>query len=132
VDLDRGTPSHDTFSRVFRLLDPPAFEAAFRAFTGAFAATLESQGVAGPSIAIDGQSLRGAVDTARRTMPLHLITAWAADHRLVLSQCRAPNRSEVTAARKIIALLDLTGCTVTADALHSSRQTLSAIRARGG
>lgn len=132
VDLDHGTPSHDTFSRVFRLLDPPAFEAAFRAFTGAFAATLESQGMAGPIIAIDGKSLRGAVDTARRTMPLHLVTAWAADHRLVLSQCRAPNRSEVTAARDIIALLDLTGCTVTADALHASRQTVSAIRAQGG
>jgi predicted transposase YbfD/YdcC len=132
MDLDHGTPSHDTFSRVFRLLDPPAFEAAFRTFTGAFAATLEGHGMAGPIIAIDGKSLRGAVDTARRTMPLHLVTAWAADHRLVLSQCHAPNRSEVTAAREIIAMLDLAGCTVTADALHSNRQTVSAIRARGG
>lgn len=132
VALEHGVPSHDTFSRVFRLLDPPAFERAFRAFTGAFAATLESQGLAGRIVAIDGKSLRGAVDTARRTMPLHLVTAWAADHRLVLSQCRAPNRSEVTAAREIIALLDLTGCTVTADALHASRQTVSAIRARKG
>jgi len=130
--LDHGTPSHDTFSRVFRLLDPPAFEKAFYRFTSAFAATLEHQGMAGPIIAIDGKSLRGAVDVARRTMPLHLVTAWAADHRLVLSQCRAPNRSEVTAAREIIALLDLTGCTVTADALHASRATVSAIRARGG
>ena len=132
VTLDHGTPSHDTFSRIFRLLDPSAFEAAFRTFTRAFAATLECQGLAGPIIAIDGKSLRGAVDTARRTMPLHLVTAWAADHRLVLSQSRAPNRSEVTAAREIIALLDLTGCTVTADALHASRETVCAIRARGG
>lgn len=132
VALDHGTPSHDTFSRVFRLLDPPAFEQAFRTFTSAFAATLEHRGIAGPIIAIDGKSLRGAVDVARHTMPLHLVTAWAADHRLVLSQCRAPNRSEVTAAREIIALLDLTGCTVTADALHTSRKTVSAIRARGG
>jgi predicted transposase YbfD/YdcC len=132
MDLEHGTPSHDTFSRVFRLLDPRAFEEAFRTFTCAFAATLEHQGIAGPIIAIDGKSLRGAVDVARRTMPLHLVTAWAGDHRLVLSQCRAPNRSEVTAAREIIALLDLTGCTVTADALHCSRKTVSAIRARGG
>jgi predicted transposase YbfD/YdcC len=132
MDLGHGTPSHDTFSRVFRLLDPLAFEKAFRRFTGAFAATLEHQGIAGPVIAIDGKSLRGAVDVARRTMPLHLVTAWAVDHRLVLSQRRAPNRSEVTAAREIIALLDLAGCTVTADALHASRATASAIRARGG
>lgn len=132
IDIEHGTPSHDTFSRVFRLLDPPAFEAAFRNFTSAFAATLKGAGIAGPIIAIDGKSLRGAMDAARRTMPLHLVTAWAVDHRLVLSQCRAPNRSEVTAARTIIALLDLTGCTVTADALHASRPTASAIRARGG
>jgi predicted transposase YbfD/YdcC len=132
VALDHGVPSHDTFSRVFRLLDPPAFEQAFHAFTSAFAATLNGQGLAGRVIAIDGKSLRGAVDAARRTMPLHLVTAWAADHRLVLSQCRAPNRSEVTAAREIIALLDLTGCIVTADALHANRQTVSAIRARQG
>ncbi|CAN7528568.1 ISAs1 family transposase [Bosea sp. LjRoot237] len=132
VEMGHGTPSHDTFSRVFRLLDPSAFEAAFRRFTSAFAATLERQGLAGPIIAIDGKSLRGALDTARCTMPLHLVTAWAADHRLILSQCRAPNRSEVTAARTIIALLDLTGCIVTADALHASRKTASAIRARGG
>lgn len=132
VKLGHGVPSHDTFSRVFRLLDPPAFEKAFHAFTSAFAATLEGQGMAGSIIAIDGKSLRGAVDAARRSMPLHLVTAWAADHRLVLSQCRAPNRSEATAAREIIALLDLTGCIVTADALHSSRETVSAIRDRGG
>jgi predicted transposase YbfD/YdcC len=132
LDLSHGTPSHDTFNRVFKLLDPVPFEAAFRTFTGAFAATLESQGMAGSIVAIDGKSLRGAVDTARRTMPLHLVTAWAVDHRLVLSQCCAPNRSEVTAARNILAMLDLTDCTVTADALHANRQTVGAIRERGG
>lgn len=132
VELDHGVPSHDTFSRVFRLLDPPMFEKAFHAFTAAFAATLETEGLAGRIVAIDGKSLRGAVDAARKTMPLHLVTAWAADHRLVLSQCRAPGGSEVTAARDIIALFDLTGCMVTADALHANRQTVCAIRARGG
>ncbi|PXA96045.1 ISAs1 family transposase [Nostoc sp. 3335mG] len=132
VKLEHGVPSHDTFSRVFRLLDPVQFEGAFRSFTAAFAATLASQGLDNQVIAIDGKSLRGAVDAARRTMPLHLVTAWAADQRLVLSQCPAPNRSEVTAARAIIALLDLTGTTVTADALHANRETVRAIRARGG
>src|SRR6202161_42763 len=35
--LEHGIPSHDTFSRVFRLLDPKAFELAFRRFMAAFA-----------------------------------------------------------------------------------------------
>lgn len=133
LSLEHGTPSHDTFSRVFRLLDPVAFEAAFRAFMARFAATLSGQvGTAGQIIALDGKSLRGAVDGAKRTQPLHLVTAWAAEQRLVLGLKRAPKRSEVTAARAIIALLDLTATTVTADALHGSRATAAAIRARKG
>lgn len=133
LSLEHGTPSHDTFSRLFRMLDPAAFEAAFRTFMARFAATLSGQiGTAGQIVALDGKSLRGAVDGAKRTQPLHLVTAWAAEQRLVLGLRRAPKRSEVTAARDIIALLDLTATTVTADALHGNRATAAAIRARGG
>jgi predicted transposase YbfD/YdcC len=131
--LEHGVPSHDTFSRLFRLLDPQQFEAAFRAFMARFAATLSGQvGTAGQVVAVDGKSLRGAVDGAKRTQPLHLVTAWAAEQRLVLGLRRAPRRSEAAAAREIIALLDLTATTVTADALHGNRLTAAAIRARGG
>src|SRR3981189_1905915 len=34
--LEHGIPSHDTFSRVFRLLNPEAFETVFRRFMAAF------------------------------------------------------------------------------------------------
>ena len=47
LQLQHGVPSHDTFSRVFRLLDPQAFEAAFRRFMAGFAKAngLELRGV---------------------------------------------------------------------------------------
>jgi predicted transposase YbfD/YdcC len=131
--LEHGVPSHDTFSRLFRVLDPEQFEVAFRGFMSRFAAAISGQiGTAGQVIALDGKSLRGAVDSAKRTQPLHLVTAWAAEHRLVLGLKRAPEQSEVTAAREIIAMLDLTATTVTADALHGNRATAAAIRERGG
>ena len=131
--LHHGIPSHDTFSRLFRLLDPEQFEAAFRRFMECFAASISGQiGTAGQVIALDGKSLRGAVDQARRTQPLHLVTAWASEQRLVLGMRRAHRQSEVTAAREIIALLDLTATTVTADALHGNRETAQAILARNG
>lgn len=130
--LEHGIPSHDTFSRVFRLLDPVAFETAFRRFMSAFAAALGGSSEALPVIAIDGKSLRGAIDRANRSTPLHLVTVWGAEQRLVLGQRLAPFRSEVTAAREIIALFDLAGSIVTADALHGSRRTAAAIRAQGG
>ena len=75
--LRHGIPSHDTFSRIFRLLDPVAFEAAFRQFMAAFAAQLSGVvGMAGQVIAIDGKSLSGAFEAGARSTPLHLVTAW--------------------------------------------------------
>lgn len=131
--LQHGVPSHDTFSRVFRLLDPEAFEAAFRKFTAAFAAHLSGQvGTAGQHIALDGKSLTGAFESGAKATPVHLVTAWAVDQRLVLAQRQAPGRSEVTAALEVVGLLDLQATTVTADALHGNRRMAQAIRQRGG
>lgn len=131
--LEHGIPSHDTFSRVFRLLDPDPFEAAFRRFAEAFAADLSGQaGTAGQTLALDGKSLCGAFEAGARATPLHLVTAWATEQRLVLAQRRAPGRSEVTAALELVGLLDLHATTVTADALHASRRMARAIRESGG
>lgn len=131
--LSHGIPSHDTFSRVFRLLDPVAFEASFRRFMAAFAAQLSGfVGHAGQVIALDGKSLRGAFEAGGHSTPLHLVTAWAADQRLVLGQRRAPGRNEVQGALDLVALLDLEGSIVTADALHGNTKMAKAVRDRDG
>lgn len=121
LKLDHGPPSHDTFSRVFRLIEPEPFEAAFAKFTRAFAGTLE--GV----VAIDGKALRGAYERGRKATPLHLVNIWAAEARLVIGQRLAPGRNEVLGAQQALALLHLEGCIVTADALHCRRDTAQAI-----
>jgi predicted transposase YbfD/YdcC len=126
LQLEHGIPSHDTFSRVFRLLDPIAFEAAFRRFMGAFAENLH--GV----VAIDGKALRGAFERGRRTTPLHLVNVWAAEARLAIAQRVAPKRNEVAAALEVLELLSLQDCTVTADALHCHAAMARGILARGG
>jgi predicted transposase YbfD/YdcC len=121
VKLAHGPPSHDTFSRVFRLLQPEPFEAAFAKFTAAFAGALK--GV----VAIDGKALRGAYERGRKTTPLHLVNVWAAETRLVIGQRLAPGRNEVLGAQQALALLRLDGCIVTADALHCRADTAQAI-----
>lgn len=121
LELPHGPPSHDTFSRVFRLLQPEPFEAAFAKFTRAMAGVLE--GV----VAIDGKALRGAYERGRQANPLHLINVWAADARLVIGQRLAPDRNEGVGAREALALLQLDGCIVTADALHCVAETARAI-----
>lgn len=136
LELEHGIPSHDTFSRVFRLLEPSAFGHAFCRFMSGFARALArtagDEGGQPDVLAIDGKSLRGAVEATGSSTPLHLVTIWSTQQRLVLGQRLAPARSEVTAARDIIALFDLAGSIVTADALHGSRHTAAAIRSRDG
>jgi predicted transposase YbfD/YdcC len=126
VKLEHGAPSHDTFSRVFRMLKPEPFEAAFAKFTAAFSGALA--GV----VAIDGKALRGAYERGRKTCPLHLVNIWAADARLVIGQRLAPNRNEVLGAQQALALLSLEGCIVTADALHCRPDTARLILDAGG
>jgi predicted transposase YbfD/YdcC len=121
VKLAHGPPSHDTFSRVFRLLEPEPFEAAFAKFTAAFAGAMK--GV----VAIDGKALRGAYERGRKATPLHLVNVWAAEARLVIGQRLAPGRNEILGAQQALALLRLDGCIVTADALHCRADTAQAI-----
>ncbi len=125
IVLEHGPPSHDTFSRVFRMLEPEPFEAAFSRFMAAFAGSLE--GV----VAIDGKALRGAYERGRKATPLHLVNVWAAEARMVIGQRLAPGRNEVLGAQQALALLSLQGCIVTADALHCHPRMAEAVRTCG-
>jgi hypothetical protein len=74
--LPGGVPSHDTFSRVFRRLDPVAFESCFARYLAALCEQV--QGV----VAIDGKTARRSFDRQKGRAPLHLISAWACEQRL--------------------------------------------------
>ena len=125
--LPGGLPSHDTFSRLFRLLDP-------QAFAGCFAQFLDGLGEAGRGvIAIDGKTMRRSFDRAAGRSALHVVTAFAADARVVIGQVAAGDKqSEIIAARTLLGLLDLKGALVTADALHCQGETARLVTQRGG
>ena len=128
--LEHGIPSHDTFSRVFRLIQPEAFEQAFRRFISVFAKAnkLALTGV----VAVDGKALRGAFERGRRSTPLHMVNVWAVEARMCLAQRKAPGRNESVGALEALAMLDLEGCIVTADALHCHRGFAAMVLDRGG
>lgn len=122
-------PSHDTFSRVFRLLDPDAFSRQFAAFAAAF-----GRGLAGV-VAIDGKALRRAYRTGMVAAPPLMVTAWATQARLALAAVMpdpADGGNEVAAALAVLDMLDLKDTVVTADALHCHRAMATRIQARGG
>jgi predicted transposase YbfD/YdcC len=132
LDLEHGIPSHDTFSTVFRMLDPKAFEASFRRFMAAFGASLAKP--AGPYdvIAIDGKALKRAYDAGKAHAPRMMVSAFAAEMRMTLSCLAAENGDEVSAALELLGLIDLKGKIVTADALHCHRRMAEGVIARGG
>ena len=127
LTLEHGIPSHDTFSRLFRLLDPQALHTWLIAFMQQFAAAC--QGV----VALDGKTLRRSFDRAAAPSPLHLVSAWAADQRLVLGQLAVGMKSnEIVAVPKLLELLSLRGTIVTADALNCQRQIARQVIDQGG
>src|SRR5882757_5591347 len=127
LKLENGLPSHDTFSRIFRLLDPDKFRACFQRFMARFAENC--QGV----IAIDGKVLRRSHDTASGKSALHMVSAWGCEQRMVLAQIATDAKSnEITAVPKLLEMLSLKGIIVTVDALNCQREIAQKIVDQGG
>jgi predicted transposase YbfD/YdcC len=127
LKLENGLPSHDTFSRLFRLLDPQSFGAAFQRFMAKFTGTV--QGV----VAIDGKVLRRSFDRASGKSALHMVSAWGCEQRLVLAQIATDAKSnEITAVPKLLEMLSLKGTIVTVDALNCQRAIAQQIVDQGG
>lgn len=131
VPLKNGAPSHDTFTRVFKALDPDAFEAGFRRFMAAFGAQVRRDTPPG-QVAVDGKSLRRAYERGCAHMPPLVVTVFACDTFLSLSQTLAKTGGEAQAAIAALQLVSLKGCLVTADALHCHAGFTRAVRQAGG
>jgi predicted transposase YbfD/YdcC len=126
LDLEGGPPSHDTFRRVFRRLDPARLAACFQAYLGSLG------GVCRGHVALDGKTLGGAHDRAAGASPLQMVSAFASETRLTLGQIAVEAQSnEIPAVRAWLSLLWLKGCTVTLDALHTQRETAQVLRDQG-
>ena len=127
LKLANGLPSHDTFSRLFRRLDPDQFRVVFQRFMAKFSE--QCQGV----IAIDGKVLRRSFDKASGKSALHMVSAWGCEQRLVLAQIATDVKSnEITAVPKLLAMLSLKGTIVTVDALNCQRPIAEQIVNQGG
>lgn len=127
LELPHGIPSHDTFGRVFALLDPESLHQAFVAWMGALAQL--SQEI----IALDGKTIRRSLDRADGKGPIHVVSAWASRNALVLAQFKVDAKSnEITALPALLALLNLEDSVVTIDAMGCQVAIARQIRDQGG
>ena len=124
-DFTHGTPSHDTLSTVFRVLEPEPFSAVFAQWAS------QLGGYTGERVvAVDGKTSRGT--KAAGTTPLHLISAWCDDQRLVLGQrASSHKKNEIKDIPELLELLYLKGAIVTLDAMGCQRDIACKIRDKG-
>lgn len=124
--LPHGIPSHDTFRRVFSLLDAPAFQERFMQWVESTFSVGRDQ-----VIAIDGKSVRRSHNHATGQGPLHLVSAWATASGLVLGQRKVEEKSnEIEAIPELLKQLFLKGCVVTIDAIGCQKDIAEQIVAK--
>lgn len=128
LELPHGIPSHDTFGRVFSLLDPQAFGECFARWSAAL-----HEATKGEVIALDGKTLRHSFDTASGQAALHLVSAWASENGVSLGQLKVDGKSnEISALPALLKLLDVHGCVVTIDAIGCQKELAKQIVNQGG
>lgn len=113
LQLPHGIPSHDTFARVFSILDSETLEKVFIQWTAALQKVTQGQ-----IVAIDGKTLRGSFDKVLGKRGIHLVSAWVVESQIVLGQLKVDEKSnEITAVPKLLDLLNIKGSVVTMDAM---------------
>jgi predicted transposase YbfD/YdcC len=128
MQLPHGIPSHDTFGRVFSLLDPECFGETFRQWViKAFPKTQDE------IIAIDGKTLRRSHDHNNSKRPIHMVSAWASKCGIVLGQIKTDEKSnEITAIPALIKAIDIENAIVTTDAMGCQKKIASDIVQNNG
>jgi predicted transposase YbfD/YdcC len=127
LELKNGIPSHDTFGRVFALLDPREFERCLRRWI-----KQKIQLAPGEVIPLDGKTLRGSHDQSRAQAQIESVSAWAHQQGVLLAEVKvAADSNEITAVPQVLSLLKVAGCIVTFDALNCQKTIVKQIRAQG-
>jgi predicted transposase YbfD/YdcC len=124
LELPRGIPSHDTFSRVLALLDAKKFQECFMRWAAAL-----HKATGGKIVAIDGKTVRRSFDNANGRGPIHLVSAWCSQNHLSLGQLAVDEKTnEITAIPELLELLEIPGAIVTIDAAGCQRAIVTQIR----
>lgn len=127
LKLPNGIPSHDTFGRVFSLLEPEALQRCFINWVRAMV-----QLKVGEVVALDGKHLRGSHDRFHGKDAVTMLNVCATESGLALGTRDVPEDSnEISALPEMLKLLVLAGCIVTADAAHCQAENTRQVIEQG-
>jgi predicted transposase YbfD/YdcC len=127
LELPHGIPSNDTFARVFSMLNPSEFQQSFINWVK------DLQDLTGGKlVAIDGKTVRHSFDHKAGVKPLHMVSAWAVNNRMLLGQIKTADKSnEITAIPELLKMLDIEGAIVTIDAMGCQKKIAEQIIGQG-
>ena len=114
LELKNGIPSHDTFRRVFQILNPEEFTKVFYNWVSCVNKNL----LQNDHICIDGKSLRGAVDKARSECSVHVVNAFSTNAGLCLGMLKSSGKkNEIKTIPEVLKILNIKGSLVSIDAM---------------
>ena len=113
LELANGTPTDDTFQRIFAIIKPKEFEKCFINWVKS-AINVEKQEI----VSVDGKTLRGSQDKEENLDVIHMVSAWASNAGIVLGQTKVNEKSnEITAVPELLDAIDVKDCIITSDAM---------------
>jgi len=119
IGLPNGIPSHDVFRNVFSALDPEHFVEAFMLWVDGVRERSDDE-----VVALDGKALRGTKGNPGEM--LTIVGAFASAQGISLGQLQVEGKSnEITAVPKLLDMLDIEGCIITADAMACQKVIVS-------
>ena len=119
LELPAGIPSHDTFNRVFAILDPVVLEKNYQNWIRQFVKIKE-----GSVISIDGKTIRGA-GAKEDEGYTHMLSACLSDEGISLGQLNVDKKTnEIAVILQLIDMLDIKGCIVTDDAMGCQKEVV--------
>ncbi len=123
IDLGDSTPSHDTFNRVFQLIDPQCLQEGLNEDGKKLLNHLKER-----LIAIDGKKLKGVSPKSKGNSGLYILNAWVCDQGLCIGQTKVMDKSnEITAIPILLDELELQGTTVSIDAIGCQKEVAEQI-----
>ena len=128
LELPNGIPSHDTIGDIFAAISSNALHRCFAEWVETI-----REAISGEIVAVDGKTLRRSKDKQKGLKPLHVVSAWANQNRLVLGEIATEEKSnEITAIPALLKLLNIKGCIVTIDAMGTQKEIAKTIIKEGG
>ena len=128
--MRHGTPTQDVFLRLFGSLDPKQFGAVLTGWANLLSVRLAALD---KHIAIDGKTSRRSFDRKKRKPTAHTVSAFMTQSGLVLATIPTKRKSnEITAIPELLKLFDLSGATITIDAMGTQTKIAEDIIKHGG